>query len=132
MLEEATHGKIYSDSIQPYKKWKDGRIAFLTLVNQHAGKDKWDLILKVQTNIMVTRRRKGSNSNYPLELFVQQHRGALAAMQSCEVHVDFQLPNDHTCVGYLLDAIECDDAALLAVIANVEEDNTPQGKCNNF
>ena len=48
------------------------------------------------------------------------------------MHVDFQLPNSHTRVGYLLDAIKCDDAALLAAIAKVEEDDTPQGKRNDF
>ena len=132
MLEVATRGTIYSDLIQLYKKQKDGRSTFLTRVSQHAGEDKWDSILKFQTKIMVTRRWKVRNSNHPLELFVQQHRAAFAAMQSCVVHVDFQLPNDYNRVGYPLDAIECNDAALLAVITKVEEENTSQGKQNNL
>ena len=58
-------------------------------------------------------------------------------MQSCAEHVDYQLPNKHTRVGYLLDAIECTDARLLAVIANVRDDKgdgTPAnpGKRSNF
>ena len=46
--------------------------------------------------------------------------------KACDV--EFQLPNGHTRVGYLLHAIECDAAALLAVVAKVEEDDTPSGK----
>ena len=48
------------------------------------------------------------------------------------MYVDFQLPNGHTRVGYLLDAIECDDVALLAAIAKVKEDDSTNGKCSNF
>ena len=82
--------------------------------------------------MLVTRKWKGSNSNHSLELFVQQHRAAFAAMQSCAVHVDFKLPNGHARVGYLLNGIECDDAALLAAITKVEEDDTPTGKRSDF
>ena len=58
-------------------------------------------------------------------------------MQSCAVHVAYQLLNGHTRVGYLLDAIESQDARLLAAIANVRDDKgdgTPAnpGKMNDF
>ena len=71
VLEEATRGAIYINSIQPSKNQKDRQNAFLTLVNQYVRKDKWDLVLKVQNNILVTRRWNGRNSNHPLELFIQ-------------------------------------------------------------
>ena len=45
-------------------------------------------------------------------------------MQSCILHVDYQLPNGDTRVDYLLDGIECDDAALQEAIVVVEEDDT--------
>ena len=48
------------------------------------------------------------------------------------MHANFKLPNNNTRVDYLLDAIECDDAALLTVIDKVEEDDLPPGKCNSF
>ena len=58
-------------------------------------------------------------------------------MVSCAEHVEIQLPNGHTRVGYLLDAIENNDAQLQAVMANVQDDtgdSTPAnpGKGNNF
>ena len=43
-------------------------------------------------------------------------------MRAAPEHVDFQLPNQHTRVRHLLDAIECVDAKLQAAIANIEND----------
>ena len=58
-------------------------------------------------------------------------------MQACAEHVSFQLPNEYSRVGYLLDAIENNDPPLQATLANVEEDvgngtAENQGKRNNF
>ena len=58
-------------------------------------------------------------------------------MQACAEHVSFQLPNEYSRVGYLLDAIENNDPPLQAALANVEEDvgngtAENQGKRNNF
>ena len=55
-------------------------------------------------------------------------------MQACAVHVEYQLPNEHTRVGYVLDAIENTHAPLLAAMANIEEDTAtnPPGKRNHF
>ena len=33
-------------------------------------------------------------------------------MQQCVEHVEYQLPNSHTWVSYLLDGIQCLDAGL--------------------
>ena len=43
-------------------------------------------------------------------------------MKAASDHVNHQLPNEHTRVTHLLEAIENDDAALLAAIASVEAD----------
>ena len=51
-------------------------------------------------------------------------------MGAAAEHVDFQLPNEHTQVGYLIDAIKCNDAKLQAVISNIE--NNKAGKCVDF
>ena len=58
-------------------------------------------------------------------------------MQSCAEHVEYQLPNEHTRVGYLLDAIENTDAKLLAAISNINDDKgngtlANPGKRNDF
>ena len=54
-------------------------------------------------------------------------------MQACCEHVEYQLPNEHTRVTYLLDGIECSDAPLQAALALVEQDDkTHQGARHNF
>jgi hypothetical protein len=53
-------------------------------------------------------------------------------MQACAQHVQYQLPNEHSRVGFLLDAIQCSDAGLQAAMASVRTDNGPQGMRNNF
>ena len=54
-------------------------------------------------------------------------------MQQCAIHVKFQLPDEYSCVGYLLDTIETTDASLQAVMALVRNDEDPtNGKRSNF
>ena len=130
-LEEATRGTSYADSIKPFQRKKDGRGANLALINQYAGTDKWEAEIKKQSTLLHTRKWKGQ-SNFMLERFIQQHRNAFVSMQACSMHVAFQLPNEHTRVGFLLDGIENDDAGLQAAIANVEDDNSVNGKRNDF
>ena len=54
-------------------------------------------------------------------------------MQKCAIHVEFQLPNEYSRVGYLLDAIETNDASLQAAMALVRNDDNPKnGNRSNF
>ena len=53
-------------------------------------------------------------------------------MSACAEHVQYQLPNEHSCVGFLIDAIQCADAGLQAAMASVKTDNGPNGLRNNF
>ena len=58
-------------------------------------------------------------------------------MVACAEHVQYQLPNEHTRVGYLFDAIECNDPALQVVMANNDQDvgdgaAANPGKSNDF
>jgi len=103
---------------------------------QYAGADKWEAQLKKMVNLLHTRKWKGQG-NYSLERFCQHHRNAFVSMQACAEHVAYQLPNEHSRVGYILDAIQNNDPPLQAALANVEEDvgdGTPDnpGKRNNF
>ena len=41
LLKEATRGTSYAASIKPFQRMKNGRDAYLALVGQYAGKDKW-------------------------------------------------------------------------------------------
>ena len=131
MLEVATRGTNYSDSIKPFTMARDGRAAFLAIVAQYAGKDKWDAEIKKHDLMLHTRKWK-SNQNFTLEKFVALHRSAWMSLQNCAAHVEVQLPTQYTRVGYILDAIETSDAELQAAMANVKSDTVVGGKRGDF
>lgn len=81
--------------------------------------------------LLHSKRWKGQNT-YTLYHFVQSHRNAYISMEACAAHVQHQLPTQHTRVGYILDAIENDDAGLQAAMANVRDDKGANGKRNDF
>ena len=130
-LEEATRTTTYASSIAPFQKKKNGRAAFQALVSQYAGDDKWEIEVKRQDAILHSRKWKGQ-TNFTLEKFVQMHRNAFVSMEACILHVQFQLPNPFTRVGYLLDGIENNDPQLQAAIALVTDDVGPGGKRQDF
>ena len=53
-------------------------------------------------------------------------------MSASAEHIQFQLPHEHSHVGFLIDAIQCADAGLQATMASVKMDNGPHGLRNNF
>jgi hypothetical protein len=130
-LEEATRSTTYAASIKPFQRRKDGRGAWLALLGQYAGNDKWEAEIKIQESVLHTRIWKGQ-SNFSLESFISQHRHAYVSMEACAEHIQYQLPNEHSRVGFLLDAIQNSDAGLQAAIASVRTDNGPTGKRNDF
>ena len=56
------------------------------------------------------------------------------SIEACTHHVNYQLPNEHTRVGYVLEAIESTHSPIFAAMANIEEDisEDPPGKRNHF
>ena len=53
-------------------------------------------------------------------------------MQASAEHVQYQLPNEHSRVGFLLEAIQCSYPGLQAAMASIKTDNGPEGMRNNF
>ena len=97
----------------------------------YAGKDKWGSEIKRQDDLLHTRQWKGQ-LNFPLEGFITQHQNGFVSMQQCTDHVEYQLLNEHTQVGYLLEGIVCPDAGLKAAMASIQTDDGADGMRNNF
>ena len=104
LLEEATLSTQYAASIKPFQRSRDGKGAWKALTSQYAGKDKWEAEVKKQEQLLHTCIWKGQ-SNFSLEHFISQHCNAYVSMSACAEHVQYQLPNEHSCVGFLIDAI---------------------------
>ena len=131
LLEEATRGTPCATSIKPFQQAKDGRGAWVALTSQYTGNDKWEAEIKKQEQLLHTQVWKGQ-SNFSLEHFISQHHNAYISMSACAEHVQYQLQNEHSCVGFLLDAIQCANAGLQAAMASVKTDNGPDGMRNHF
>jgi hypothetical protein len=130
-MEEATRGTTLAASIAPFQRTKDGRGAFRAIISQHAGEDKWQEEIRKQDAVLHNQKWKGQ-SNFALEQHCALHRNAFVQMEAATSHVDYQLPNPFTRVGYLLDSIENSDAGLQAAMAGVRTDKAPDGLRNNF
>ena len=101
------------------------------LTSPYAGKDKWEAEIKHQKQLLHTRVWK-SQSYFSLENFISQHRNAYVSMQASAEHVQYQLPNEYSRVGFLLEAIQCSDPGLQAAMASIKTDNGLEGMRNNF
>ena len=121
-FEEATHSTSYAASIKPFQRTKNGHGALLALTNQYAGNDKWEAEIRKQDDLLHTRVWKGQ-SNFPLEGFIAQHHNAFVSMQQCAEHIAYQLPNELTRVGYLLEGIPCSDPGLQVAMVSVQTDD---------
>jgi hypothetical protein len=130
-LEEATRGTSYAASIKPFQRSKDGRGAFDAIINQFAGEDKWESEIKTKEALLHGIKWKGQ-SNYTLERHAAQHRNAYVSLVACAEHVDYQLPNEHSRVGYLLESIQNNDPGLQAAMANVRSSKGPGGMRSDF
>ena len=130
-LEEATRSTSYAASIKPFQRSKNGCGALLALTNQYAGNDKWEEEICKQDGLLHTCVWKGQ-LNFTLEGFIAQHYNAFVSMQQCAEHIAYQLPNEHTRVGYLLEGIQCPDPGLQAGMVSVRTDNGPNGIRSDF
>ena len=131
LLEEATWSTPYAASIKPFQQNRDEEGAWKALTSQYTGKDKWEAETKKQEQLLHTRVWKGQ-SNFSLEHFISQHRNSYISMSAYAEHIQYQLPNEHSRVGLLIDAIQCADTGLQAAMASVKMDNGPNGLWSNF
>ena len=53
-------------------------------------------------------------------------------MQACANHIQYQLPNEFTNVGFTLEGVQCSDAGLHVAMASIHIDIGTNGKCNDF
>ena len=100
-------------------------------MTQYAGRDKWEAEIKHQDDLLHTHQWEGQ-SKFPLEGFIAHHQNAFVSMQQCEEHVEYQLPDEHTCASYLLKGIVCPDLGLQAAMASICTDDGPTGMRNDF
>ena len=64
---------------------------------------------------------KWTGTSYSLEKFCNQHRSRFVNLSEAKNHIDFQLPTEHTRVGYLIENIVHSDPDLRAALATIRQ-----------
>ena len=101
----------------PLQLSHDGRCAWMSMVSSHAGKDKWEQLQKDRTKFMMNSKWNGRT--FSLEKFTGPHCTSFVQLQEAALHFNFQLPTEHTLVGYRLDNMDNSDPDLRVAIANI-------------
>ena len=128
-LEKATRGTAYASTVDAYPN--NGRKVFFALESQHLGDGKWTAEIEKHDNILHTLVWKGTG-NQTLEKFLNIHRTSYNALVTASSHVTYQVPSEHTRVGFLLKNIQTNDPLLTAALSAVTMDKTQDGKRENF
>ncbi len=120
LIEQAARNSSYISTVKTFDRKKDGRGAWKALIQAHISEDKWENICKENNKWLITSKWNGKK--FALESFIGTHRMKYEQMKEASSNVQFQLPNEHTRVGYLLDAIETDSPQLHAAMAKIDRD----------
>ena len=129
-LEEAASGTPYASTVAAHESpRKDGRKAFLAIVKQYLGDDKWILEVRKHEATMRELKWKGTG-NMTLEKFFSLHRQAYQGLVEASNHVSVELPSEETRVRYVIENIQSNDMDLKAAISTVKQDK--QGKRKDF
>ena len=128
-IEAATRGTKFAASIVTYKRTKNGMSAFAALKAAFAGRAMYDVDKKTHQDFLLNRKWTGTG-NFTLEKFLNQHRSAYSGLERCAENVATQLPDERTCVQYIMDNIQCNDVGVKAAIRSIRVDDTPNGLCN--
>ena len=73
---------------------------------------------------------KWNGKDYSLEVFCSHHRSKHSQLVESSLHFQYQVPDEHTRVVYLIDNIEHQDVDLRAVIAQIRTNSS--GTRNDF
>lgn len=98
------------------------------MLTSHVGEDKWENIANLKSSWLLTTKWNGTK--YPLEVFSSQYISKHAQLVEAAQHAQYQVPDEHTRVGYLIDNLEHQDPNLFAAISQIR--TNAQGTCDEF
>ena len=86
VLEVALRGTVYEASIKPFQRKYDGREAYLALIAQHAGKDKWIKILRDAKTYVNEKKWDGTTSQL-LQSHIEKCRECYVDIENAAEHI---------------------------------------------
>ena len=130
ILVHVLKGTSFEVSIQPFKRTRNGRDAFLALTEHNLGTNRWETVLERADHIISNTVWNGRSNRYPLKLHLAKHREAQNDMIRASHHVAFEVPNEGTRVRKLLQSLQCNDTRIISAKTAILADET--GKKNDF
>ena len=119
ILEEAICGTIYETTIKTFQRTHDGCGDYKALMAQHAGKDKWIVVLR-DTTLYVNSSKWNGNTSFTLQNHVERCRAAYVDIETAAMHVPGNTLNKRTRVHIMLEYInDCMDAKICAWVAEL-------------
>ena len=120
ILQDLVTGTSHESSIKAHRKDRDGRGAYLSLVQHNLGSSKWDKIIESCENYILRVEWNGKNIRFTLKMHVAKHRDAHNELVRASQFVQYEVPNGHTRVSRLLKSITSRDGAILAAITHIQ------------
>ena len=114
MIEKATRDTSVASTVKAFSRTKNGRDAYLALIANHAGDEKYRAITKKSINFLQNTKWTGCQN--PLENHVSLYHSAHNDLTDCNNHITVNVPDVSQKVEYLIDSITCSDSALQASI----------------
>ena len=80
----------------------------------------------------MTNSRWTGTTAFTLHAFLAKHWASHHTLQRCAEHVQVELPNKRSRVGYLLDNIDCNDKDVTAALSHIRLDSAQGGMRSDF
>ena len=120
ILQDMVSGTSFESSIKSHQRERDGRAAYLALVQHNLGSSKWDKILEDAETYVLRREWNGRNHRFTLRSHINKQREANNEFQRASQHVEYAVPNEHTMVGRLIKSITTKEPAIVSAITHIQ------------
>jgi len=130
ILVHVLKGTSFEVSIEPFKRNRDGRGAFLALTEHNLGSDRWEIVLEKADQLVFSMVWNGRSNHYPIKLHLAKHREAQNDMIRASHHIAYEVPNEGTRVRKLLHSLQCSNLRIISAKTAILADGA--GKKNDF
>ena len=124
IVQDLVAGSTHESSIKSFRRARDGRGAYLALVQHNLGSSKWDRIIDTCENYLLRNEWNGKNVRFTLKMHITKHREAHNELVRAAQFVQYELPNGHTRVSRLLKSITSKDGSILAATTHIQGTST--------
>ena len=129
LLQEMVRDVPMASSLKRHQRARNGRGAYLSLVQHNLGSAQWDKILLKADEILNVRVWNGRNGRYSIRRHIDMHRDAYNDMVRASENIDYEVTNERTRVTRLLRSIQAGHIASVAA-AKTTIEATPAKRCD--